>query len=567
MGILSKTTAALRQAAALVPLRLEAIVASSRFRDAIGRTEESQQRALMTIVRGGAKSGYGKAHGFSKVKDVADFRAAVPIGTYEDFAPYIERVKQGETGALFSPRQRVHMFALTSGTTGPAKYIPVTDESLQHYRRGWHIWGLQMFRDHPEANRASTLQLTSRIDEQLTSNGTPCGSVSGLLAKMQRLAVRNTYAVPHEVSEARDTDTKYYLAARMALARESVIPVTANPSTLIGLARLMNQRKDELLRDVADGSLAGTLDFPRSARAKIERMLAPLPHRVAGLEKVIRQTGTLYPKDAWKIPIIGTWKGGTLTIYLEQFPKYFGTAPIRDIGLIASEGRVSIPMRDEGSAGVLDVSGCFFEFLPETNGPSAEPLLAHQLEVGQMYTLIMTTHCGLYRYNIQDRVRVTRFAKQTPVIEFLSRGSAISSITGEKLTEFQVVSAVNETVKELGLPITSYVICPTWADTPYYSLLIEDGEIVNDESAGRLADEVDRRLRQGNIEYASKRSSGRLGSVRIKTVPRGTWTAFDAREIESQGRRPEQYKHKFLDNCIEFEKQFEVQKEFPPLSV
>ena len=40
--------------------------------------------------------------------------------------------------------KRVHMFALTSGTTAARKFIPVTDQYLADYRRGWNMWGLKV---------------------------------------------------------------------------------------------------------------------------------------------------------------------------------------------------------------------------------------------------------------------------------------------------------------------------------------------------------------------------------------------------------------------------------------
>ena len=128
------------------------------------------------------------------------------------------------------------------------------------------------------------------------------------------------------------------------------MPMTANPSTLLSLAKTMDERKESLLRDVADGTLAKDLAFEPDVRRSLEARLRPQRRRARELEACIRASGHLYPKDAWDVPLINTWKGGTLTLYLRELPEYWGDAPIRDVGLIASEGRFSIPVQTPGSA-------------------------------------------------------------------------------------------------------------------------------------------------------------------------------------------------------------------------
>ena len=88
------------------------------------------------------------------------------------------------------------MFALTSGTTAARKYIPVTDQYLADYRRGWNIWGLKAFRDHPEVQLRPIVQLSGDWDEFRTEAGIPCGAVTGLTATMQKRIIRWLYCVP-----------------------------------------------------------------------------------------------------------------------------------------------------------------------------------------------------------------------------------------------------------------------------------------------------------------------------------------------------------------------------------
>src|SRR4029077_17619107 len=116
------------------------------------------------------------------------------------------------------------------------------------------------------------------------------------------------------------------------------------------------------------------------------------------------------------------------------------------------------------------------EFIPEDQIESEEPetVEAHELIEGRRYFILPTTAGGLYRYQIFDLIRCVGFHGTAPVIEFLNKGAHISSVTGEKLSEFQVVAAIAEVQRRLGLRLRSFLLLPTWGEPPYYSLLIEE---------------------------------------------------------------------------------------------
>src|SRR3982750_14440 len=119
-----------------------------RFLDQTARAGEVQRELLLARVARHADSQFGRDHHFAEIRSVADFRRRGPIRGFYGPEPYIERVRRGDTGALFGPNTRVLMFAMTSGTTNRPKTIPVTDQSLRDYREGWTIWGIQIGRAH-----------------------------------------------------------------------------------------------------------------------------------------------------------------------------------------------------------------------------------------------------------------------------------------------------------------------------------------------------------------------------------------------------------------------------------
>jgi hypothetical protein len=234
--------------------------------------------------------------------------------------------------------------------------------------------------------------------------------------------------------------------------------------------------------------------------------------------------------------------------YLRQYPRYFGDMKVRDVGLIASEGRMTIPLANGTPAGVLDITSHFFEFIPEDEIRSPQPTVlgAHELAEGKTYFILPTTAYGLYRYQIYDVVRVAGFHNQTPLLEFLSKGSLFANITGEKLSEYHVTQAMPAALRQLELALTAYSVAPCWNDEqPYYGLFIERGEMA--ESAGlALAAALDEELKRINVEYQSKRDSLRLGAVRPVWLRPDFWMQWDRDRILRTGGTMEQYKRPCL---------------------
>jgi hypothetical protein len=527
------------------------------------RPRETQDELRQRILAYHANTDFARDHHFGAIKTLQDFRRNIGVNGYEYFEPYLARVRKGDFRALLGD-SKVHMFALTSGTTAARKYIPVTNQYLADYKRGWNMWGLRVFRDHPEVKMRPMVQLSSDWQEFQTEAGIPCGSVTGLTASMQKRIIRWLYCVPASVGRVKDAAAKYYIALRLSLPRRVGMILAANPSTLVNLARAGDHEKEALLRDLRDGTLSSHVDVPADVRAGLARKLAKKhPDRVKELEEIIRRTGTLYPRDYWpKDCLIGNWTGGSVGAYLRHFPRYYGTTPVRDIGLMASEGRMTIPIADGTPSGVLDTTTHFFEFIPEAEAGKPNPvvLAAHELEEGRAYFILLTTSFGLYRYNIHDLVRVTGFVNKTPLIEFLSKGAHFANITGEKLSEYQVTGAMAEVLKEMDLTLTAYSLAPCWDDElPYYGLFIEKGDLSSREQGMLLAEKLERRLSQTNVEYATKRESLRLGAVRVEMLPTGAWHKWDRERLARNGGSLEQYKHPCLIPDLKFRDSMRVE--------
>lgn len=537
------------------------------FEAACQTPEAVQTELLLRILRKQANTGFGRDHHFADIRTVAEFRNNVPVAPYEYVAPYIERVQKGETNALLADR-RVLMFALTSGTTASRKFIPVTDEYLAAYRRGWNMWGVKMYRDNRGRKVAMRpiVQMVGDPEEFRTEAGIPCGNLSGYTAMVQKRLIRWMYAVPYVTGKIKDSKARYYVALRFSIGRNVSQFMAANPSTLVQFARTLDAEKDALLRDLHDGTLRTDLDIPGEVRDWLTRKLPRDPKRAAQLRAIAEKTGHLLPTDVWPVggTVINTWTGGSMGPYLRQLPQYFGEPPIRDLGLLASEGRMTIPLEGGTASGILDIWSHYFEFIPEGEIDSPQPTVlgAHELAEGKSYYLVPTTAYGLYRYHISDLVRVTGFFGRTPQVEFLGKGHRFANLTGEKLSEYHVTKAMDSVAPRLGQTITAYSLAPIWDEKqPYYGLFIEQQDTRDEPALRRFLAEFDRQLGVENIEYAAKRDSGRLGPVRALVLATGAWAAWDRDRLAQTGGSPEQYKHPCLIGDIQFRDTMRVLQE------
>src|SRR5262249_48825872 len=152
----------------------------------------------------------------------------------------------------------------------------------------------------------------------------------------------------------------------------------------------------------------------------------------------------------------------------------------------------------------------------------------------------------LYRYNISDLVRCVGYHGSAPLIEFLNKGAHYSSLTGEKLSEHQVVAAVQNAQRATGCALGSYLLLPSWGDPPHYWLLVEEGDLVPLDAPSRLAEAVEQELRRQNLEYANRRDTRRLDPVRVLSVERGSWVEYQKRRLAQSGGTVEQYKQPHL---------------------
>jgi hypothetical protein len=532
-----------------------------KFRAQLNRATAQQREWLLHRVQLCRDTRYGRDHNFDGISTLADFRRHVRISRYDDFAPYIQAVASGETSALIPPSEKLAQFTITTGSGGSPKLNPVSDTWMRQYRLAWDLWGLKLFVDHPQNLGLQMLQLAGKWDMGKTPAGHQISMVSALLARAQNPMMKPYYATPSPVNDIPDPVARYYTALRLSITQRVGWIVLMNPGTLIRMAEIGDEFKDLLLKDLRDGTLTDRFDVPAEVRISLRsRLKKRHPARVSQLEEIIRRTGTLYPKDYWPPLIIGCWLGGTAGFQKTALPRYFGDVPMRDMGLVSSEGRHTIPIEDGKPEGVPSLVSGFYEYLPVEEIDSAQPIAleGHELQVDRDYYLLMTTAGGFYRFNIGDIVRCRGFVGQAPLLDFIQKGDRVGDLEGEKLTERQLLECAHAAAAEVGIALTEITAAP-FRDAngrPRYLVLAEQGDFQNDAQASAFIDELDRRLMGINFLVNYRRREGVLDAPRLVLIESGSWARHIQEESARRGTGDFQYKHPGLVHHSEWVKQF-----------
>jgi hypothetical protein len=536
-------------------IALKARFAARPFQKALKDPVGTQHRLLLSILQRNQDTEYGKAFDFASLKSLKDYQGNVPIIDYEDIRSRIDRMTRGERNVLTA--ETPVLFAQTSGTTGDPKYIPVTPTCQKggvtptwlHFAR----------KDHPKMFDGKIITIVSQAIEGHTPSGIPFGSTSGMVIRELPGIVQSAYAVPYEVYEVADYEAKYYALLRFGVASNVTMLGTANPSSVVKLAEMTDRLADTLIRDIRDGTLSRDFEIDPKIRTVLEQKLRADPARANQLDQMrARRGGHLLPADYWPgMALIGCWKGGTVSSYIERFPEWYdpdgkSMPPIRDMGYLASEARMSIPITDHGAGGVLTIHINVFEFVPaeDIDSRPGDPdswnfLGIDGIKVGQEYYIFITTSGGLYRYDMNDVVEIVGNHQGAPLVVFRRKGRGMTNLTGEKLSVNQLITAVANASKESGLDASHFKAEPD-GENSRYVFKIEFAEIPTADAAKKFLDALDCSLSELNIEWQGKRGSGRLKNPVLHVMQPG-WYDRGKQKLVASGKRLFQAKTIILD--------------------
>ncbi len=501
------------------------------------RPDVAQAQALRHILGANRHTEFGTEHNFAGIKSADDYRARVPVQDYDALRAHIER--QRCTGAASLTTEAPVFYAQTSGSTGKPKYIPISPSALRIHRAEQALFTYLQYRACPEAFSGKALGIMGSAVEGRLDSGHTVGSVSGHLYESLPSALRSRFVLPPKVSAIADYDTKYLVILRLALAFRNITYLgSPNPSTFVRLLDVLNERRDVLARSLETGS------FPEIEALDVETRTIVMDHVRADRSRAseLRSTARLTFADLWpQIRLVTTWTGGSCGIALQKLRQTLpaGTK-VMELGYQSTECRGTIALDVETPSGLPPLHHSFFEFVEQDDWDNGRRDCAglEALVDGRRYYVIVTTAAGLYRYFMNDIVEVTGRFRETPLLRFVQKGRGVTNLTGEKLYEAQVIEAVQGAARRYRLAAPFFMLVAD-EERSLYSLFLEDDAPTH--ASAELAAAVDERLGELNIEYHSKRASGRLAPLTITWLKSGAGEAYKIACVRA-GQREGQFK-------------------------
>ncbi len=493
---------------------LYSAVRTRTWRRASKNVEITQTKILQGLLTRNAKTIFGQKHSFESVNSIAAFQKAVPIQSYEDAQLYIDKIAAGKSNVLTAdPIQR---FGVSSGSTSASKLIPYTKPLITEFQEGIDPWMYRLMRDHPHILSGKAYWSVTPIGERPkhSSGGIPIGfdDERSYFGRLTQWVLGNVMATPSELAHIHNMDAFRYATLRFLLQERSLSWVSIwNPTFATLFLNPLTKWFDQLMEDIRTGSMSIDLGVAPDIDASIRAALKGSPRRAQELAR-IRDDGceNLYEKIWPNLKLISCWAHGNSGEAVRQLRTYFPNVLIQPKGLIATEAFVSFPFRGEVSA--LSICSHFFEF--EEVG-SKRIWLAHQIEIGKKYSVIVTTGGGLYRYRLNDVIEVLGFEVQCPLLRFVGKQDKVVDICGEKLNEQFVSNVVKQTFSRQNLRPCFSMMAPKQSSIVEYILFVQfkDNNILNEtlESMGR---EIDQTLRE-NYHYDYCRRLGQLGQCRL----------------------------------------------------
>lgn len=375
---------------------------------------ETQNNVLFMQLMYAENTEYGKIHGFSSISSYKDFKNRVPIVTYEEFEPYIERAREGEKD-VFWPGY-IKQFAKSSGTTNAkSKFIPISEECLHecHLKAGKDMVSIYC-NNHPENQLFVFKNLRLGGSAELYAQfNTKFGDLSAIIIENLPFWVEITTTPSKKVSLMSEWETKL-LAIVEEVKSEEVSTLTGVPSWMMVL-----------------------------------------------LQKVLKETGKESISELWPNLEVFFHGGISFKPYRDQYRKLMG----KDINYYeiynASEGFFGIQDRAGADDMLLMLDyGIFYEFMPMeefgTENPNVYTL--ENVELNKNYALIITTNGGLWRYLIGDTVIFTSLDPFR--IKVSGRTKHYINAFGEELMIDNVENALAEACKQTNAAITDYTGAP-----------------------------------------------------------------------------------------------------------
>ena len=441
------------------------------FAKKIRAPEKYSAEKLKDVLTRNQNTEFGRDHRFERIDSVAEFQNKVPIRKFEELSPYIHRAAEGRPSVLTA--EDVVAFERTSGSSSFSKLIPYTRSFLGELEMATSAWlGDVIVRQPALLGKQSYWSLSPlvRRGEPVTKGGIPIGMESDLeyfnpvmRAMLSALMVkpRIGHIQPTEQERASElslndkmTAWRLETAAALLEARELGFISIWSPTFLFPIFETIAARWDQIIPLVTSRRRRVELDAIRDFHDPKENPQA-------------------FYARAWpSFSIVSCWSDGPsadTALKLENFLP--PNAEIEGKGLLATEGVVTIPFSGSPDP-VVAIGSHFLEFI-DLERPQGRPRLPHELKTGGLYSPLMTTSSGLYRYHLRDVLFCTGRNAETPTLRFRGRLDKTSDLCGEKLDSAQVERALEIASNTVGFRPDFFLLAPEFDGPLRYRAFIE----------------------------------------------------------------------------------------------
>jgi hypothetical protein len=442
---------------------------------------ETQKEVLLGIIKTAEHTEWGKRYGYSSIRTVEDYQSRVPVSTYEEFLPFIERSIKGDENITWPGD--VKWFAKSSGTTTTkSKFIPISRESLSdcHYQAAKDILtiytvnypGTRIF-----SGKALTLGGSNKINQ--LNNKSIYGDLSAVLIWNAPFYAELVRTPSQRIALIEDFEEKLELIIKTTV-NQNVTSLSGVPSWYLTLIR-------SVLSYTGKSSL---LDVWPNLEVFFHGGISFTPYR------------EIYSR---LIP-------GNQMHYMETYNASEGFFGIQDI-----------PSVNDMTL-MLDY-GIFYEFIPadEAGTGSARVITLADVQRGVNYAMVISTNGGLWRYLIGDTIVFT----STFPFRFRISGRTKHFINafGEELIVDNADKAVEAACAATGAVISDYTAGPVYMGEKSrgtHEWIIEFEKPPAD--LARFVEVLDATLKSVNSDYEAKRHKDiNLVMPLVRAVPPGTF--------------------------------------------
>jgi hypothetical protein len=423
--------------------------------------EEVQQEVLLQLIEIAEDTEIGRSYGYNSITNYETFKERVPLVSYEDIEPIIERTRRGEQN-IFWPTS-VKLFAKSSGTTNAkSKFIPVSLEALEdcHYKSGKDLLCLYLNNnENSQLFTGKSLRLGGS-KELYEDNGSFFGDLSAILIDNMPLWAEFSSTPSSKVSLMSEWESKL-----KAIIKESV---TENVTSLAGVPSWMLVLLNSMLEETGKDNLF-----------QVWENLEVYFHGGVSFSPYKEQYKVLLPRKQFK--------------YYEIYN--------------ASEGFFAIQDRNNADDLLLMLDyGIFYEFIPMDTYNTSEQLEIPlwDVKVGVNYAIVITTNSGLWRYKIGDTIRFT--SKNPYRIRVTGRTKHHINVFGEELIIENAEEALKSVCKKAGAEIKDYTAGPIFMkgrEKGSHEWIIEFRKAPQD--LDYFTEFLDNALKSLNSDYEAKR--------------------------------------------------------------